>query len=252
MSTPMHKLLERLGLSEKQAKTYLASLSLGKASMRELAGRSGLNRTTLYEIVDQLCSLGLMTKEGVGWGRTFSPADPKLLNILIESKRSALADALPELSKIYSNGPEHDSVVRVDTRTGIRSVYEALFADVEFDEWYLVLTDLDRWVRLDPEFASEFARRRSKKIRGTRLLTTGGRLAGERRREGEALRILPDGMDVPVNLVVTPRKVVLHQMTGREELLMLNGAAISSMFRQIFEILWQQAATPPRTAGGKE
>ena len=42
------KAFEYLGLSEKAAKVYVATLSLGTASIQQIARKSGLKRPTTY------------------------------------------------------------------------------------------------------------------------------------------------------------------------------------------------------------
>jgi sugar-specific transcriptional regulator TrmB len=243
MAVKTQQLLEQFGLSEKQSRAYLALLQLGKAGLKDIAHRSGLNRTTLYEIVDQLSALGLVNAEGKGWGRQFTPADPKLLRGMVESKRAALDLALPELLSMFAHGPQQSTVTRVEGRTEIRSSYDGLLAEVNFDDFYLVMTDLEKWLDLDRDYFKDFARRRTRKVRGTRLLAVASPFAEKRLREGEAIRILPLNLELSINLVITPRRVILHQMSEPEYLLTLFGTSIIEMFRQIFEILWNQA--PP-------
>ena len=46
--------LEAYGLNKKQAKVYLACLELGLATVQDLAKRSGVRRTTIYSLLDEL------------------------------------------------------------------------------------------------------------------------------------------------------------------------------------------------------
>ena len=47
-------ILKNLGLSEKAAQVYLASLELGEAPVQKLAERAGLKRTTVYYVLEEL------------------------------------------------------------------------------------------------------------------------------------------------------------------------------------------------------
>ncbi len=237
----IHKLLRDSGLTEKQSVAYFAALQLGRASIRELASRSGLNRTTLYDIVDQLCSLGLLAKEGKGWGITFIAAPPESLRRLLEAKNLALENALPELNALYSAGPLQGEVSRVDGTDGIRSAYMTTLGETRLDDFYLVMSDLEKWLSRDPDFFREFARKRSRRIKGTRLLAVPSPHAELRRREGDNLRLLPASMKLQINLVITPQRVLLHQTSAPEHLLIFTGTPVIEMQRQIFEVLWHQA-----------
>ena len=52
--------LKQTGLTEKQAKIYLACLELGQAKVPEIAKKAEIKRTTAYGILDELVSLGLV------------------------------------------------------------------------------------------------------------------------------------------------------------------------------------------------
>jgi sugar-specific transcriptional regulator TrmB len=54
--------LTKLGLSEKEAKVYIAGLELGKATILELSKKAEVKRGTCYEIVMNLSNLGLFKK----------------------------------------------------------------------------------------------------------------------------------------------------------------------------------------------
>src|SRR3989338_6412357 len=56
------KILEDLGLSEKEAKVYLASLELGESAPAEIAKHAGINRDTTYVIAEKLVKDGLMSQ----------------------------------------------------------------------------------------------------------------------------------------------------------------------------------------------
>ena len=65
--------LKQLGLLEKEAKVYLASLELGEATVLELAKKSALNRTTVYVEIEKLGQRGLVSSIEKGKKRYFSP-----------------------------------------------------------------------------------------------------------------------------------------------------------------------------------
>lgn len=56
------KRLESIGLSEKQASVYLALVSLGDATAYAIAKKSGQKRSTVYVILDELFTSGLVLK----------------------------------------------------------------------------------------------------------------------------------------------------------------------------------------------
>ncbi|MCX6739840.1 MAG: hypothetical protein NTZ49_01260 [Candidatus Parcubacteria bacterium] len=48
------QVLTNLGLNDKESKVYLACLELGTSSILEIAKKSGVNRGTIYYIIEEL------------------------------------------------------------------------------------------------------------------------------------------------------------------------------------------------------
>ena len=88
----LEKELQQLGLSDKEAKTYLASLELGPVSVQEIAKKSGLKRPTVYFAIEQLIKMGLMSSFEKGKKRYFSAESPeRLVSLITAQKRKATA-----------------------------------------------------------------------------------------------------------------------------------------------------------------
>jgi len=105
----MITLLEKLGLSEKEAKVYLAALELGEDSVQNIAKKAGVNRATTYVILEKLMGLGLISTYEKDKKTVFVAQDPKeLVNLLeeerqgIESREKELKDNLNQLTAIFN------------------------------------------------------------------------------------------------------------------------------------------------------
>ena len=57
----LENVLKEYGLTEKQAKVYLACLGLDSSPVQKISDVSGLPRTTCYEVLDSLKLLGLIS-----------------------------------------------------------------------------------------------------------------------------------------------------------------------------------------------
>ena len=91
------KELEQLGLNEKEAKIYLASLELGEASAHRLARKSDIKRATIYRMVESLKEKGLMGSYKTSTGTVFYAENPKKLREKIDSNMKLINTILPEL-----------------------------------------------------------------------------------------------------------------------------------------------------------
>ncbi len=81
--------VKKAGLTESQAKGYLALIEHGQLSPAELATHIGESRTNGYQICDKLLTLSLVTKKDDSKA-LYSPAHPSALEILAEKRRKIL------------------------------------------------------------------------------------------------------------------------------------------------------------------
>src|SRR3989338_3240328 len=104
--------LKKIGLSDKEAKVYLAALELGKASIQDIAKKAGINRTTTYVMITELEKRGLVRPLKVGKRNYFVAQSPDIiLEILkkerqeIENREREIREILPELKSVYNVAP---------------------------------------------------------------------------------------------------------------------------------------------------
>ncbi|MEK7118457.1 MAG: helix-turn-helix domain-containing protein, partial [Patescibacteria group bacterium] len=70
------EILKNIGLSEKAARVYLASLELGETSVQKLAERAGLKRTTVYYVLEELISFGALIETKQNKKIAYIPTEP--------------------------------------------------------------------------------------------------------------------------------------------------------------------------------
>ncbi|QQG49832.1 MAG: hypothetical protein HZB70_03480 [Candidatus Berkelbacteria bacterium] len=105
----MEQALIKLGLSEKEAKVYLATLELGEDTVQNIAKKSGVNRATTYVILEHLMGLGLVSSIEHDKKTKFIAESPtELGNILeeqkreIDGRRAQLDDLMSQLMAVYN------------------------------------------------------------------------------------------------------------------------------------------------------
>lgn len=95
------KVLENLGLNKKEAKVYLACLELGSSTIQEIALKSGIKRTSIYNFIDKLIDFGLITKTQKANRYYFMAETPEMLKNVQEKNQQQLSLALPEMMKMF-------------------------------------------------------------------------------------------------------------------------------------------------------
>jgi sugar-specific transcriptional regulator TrmB len=129
--------LRRLGLSGDQAKVYIYLLENGASSHLEIARVTGINRTKVYRLVDDLEKLSLAAVNISDEGKKVIPASPKNLEVQIaaeeskiEAKKSTLNMALPKLSKLF-NKEDLDVKFIVNTYEGVSGFKQMLWNELK-------------------------------------------------------------------------------------------------------------------------
>lgn len=97
--TYMLDILLKLGLSDKEAKVYVAALKLGSAPAAKIAQTAELNRPTTYVILEKLAQMGLVTIFDKGKVQYFTAEDPAQLFSMAEAEKRAIDERVQELKE---------------------------------------------------------------------------------------------------------------------------------------------------------
>ena len=239
----LQKTLENIGLSAQEAAVYLAALKIGSGSILDLARASNIKRTTVYNVVASLQQKGLMIREVKGWKTKFAAERPEKLEAIIEARKADLAKTLPDLSALYNLRGEEGTIRFYDGLEAVKSVYESLLTEIKPYEDYLIVTDQAQWMKLDPKFFQDFIERRAKLPISTRMLTQPSEIARKHKKFERnfnfAVKFLPEDTKLTTNLVILPRKVVIHQLVAPVFAMVIENPSIVRMHREQFEIMWK-------------
>lgn len=152
--------LEKLGFSPKEAEIYQAVLQAGKISHARLAKLTGINRSTVYAVVNTLSAKGLIT-EDLGGKITYvvaRPADD--LTLLIDKKEKELnkekqlvhqaIDELFEITKGQEYAPPKIRFIEED------QLEEFLYKQVTVWDKSMLQYDGTWWGFQDPSFVEHY------------------------------------------------------------------------------------------------
>lgn len=93
----LEQVLEQAGMTKKQAKIYLSALTLGETTIKEIAQRSGIQRTTIYDVIQEMIDAGYIKLTKHGAKRKFLAATPEELQFIIKRRASAIGGVLEDL-----------------------------------------------------------------------------------------------------------------------------------------------------------
>lgn len=142
----MIDILLKLGLSDKEAKVYLAALKLGSAPAAKIAETAEINRPITYVVLEKLASMGLITIFDKDKVQYFTAEDPQQLFRMAESEKQSLEarveelkTKLPEFSALYARA-DRPRVLLYDST---ESADDYFYSRIEEGESVYGFTDLD-------------------------------------------------------------------------------------------------------------
>lgn len=133
----LEKDLEKLGLDDKEAKVYLALLELGEGNIQQIAKKSGVKRTTVYDILSSLKEKRLANQLIKNKKTIFFAEDPRKFEENIEERKNTLKKMLPELLSIANRIGGKPKVRYFEGVDGINEIYEDTlrYSDYELIVW---------------------------------------------------------------------------------------------------------------------
>lgn len=189
----LSKDLEKLDLNDKESKVYLALLELGEANIQRIAKKSGVKRTTVYDVLENLKAKGLLSSVTRNKKVLYSAEDPRTLEEKLEEKKNTLKRIMPELLSIANALDKKPKIRFFEGLEGIKEVYkdtlnypnqemlawvspQAANFDLKFlDDFYLPRRIEKRiWVRAiapDENFIQNFKSLDEKSLRRTKLVS---------------------------------------------------------------------------------
>lgn len=246
----MHEQLQKLGLSEKEASVYLASLELGAGTAQELAQKTGLRRPTVYFTIEQLKKRGLMSSFEKGKKTFFASESPENLAVFlgtqekkIEEARSVLHTLLPELALMFDVTGERPRVRFFEGKEGLKAMQEDFLRTKEknlvsmysFSDYHNIFT---------PEERRAYREKRAKKnifARGIYTRIEGPLKTGELPPASE-LRWVPGGkFPFTSDITIYEHKVAAASLKGRNVGVIIESQEIANTLRAVFELAWNAA-----------
>lgn len=218
MTVNILKSLTDLGLTENQAKVYLAATELGPSTILQLSKVSGVKRTTIYSVIESLQELNLMQTELKGWKKLFKAQSPENLSEILDRRQNILTDLIPKLNSMNKVKNSRSELSYWEGLKAIKNVYIQLLSEAKPGESYSVIGNQEIWLDLDLEFFTDFIHRRSKLGLKIRMLFTENEVTREYQKKqvesGAEIRILPANTKLTTNLVITNSQIFISPTTS--------------------------------------
>jgi len=233
------------GFDEKEAGIYLAGLSLGSATVLELARRTELARTTIYPIIENLRHRGFfrMRKEK---GHTHYVAEPPGTFLRrLEEREKTFRDILPSLDSLHGTVKDTVGVTMYEGSEGFRYFWQKLFHSGIKDYCLLTsATGMREYVREEYLVKNVIAERMRLGIRSRQLLPENAatrKIVSKDKDELRESRFLSQSAELPATILVFGDEAAFVTTRRENSIILVASGDIAVTLRTTFELLWKCA-----------
>ncbi|MFN7991628.1 MAG: helix-turn-helix domain-containing protein [Candidatus Micrarchaeia archaeon] len=243
-------ILEMIGLTEGEAKTYKALLRLGSSSTGAISSEAGVSTSKLYIILDKLERKGLASHIDRGGVRHFQAVEPaKIRDYLNEKRRevevleSELEAQLPNLMALYAHASTQESITVFKGMKGLKTAHEHTYLKLGRGDEYCVLgiPQITEWDRLG-YWEKDHQRRDAAGIRCRLLFNQGveGKILMERNsyRFSEA-RYMPTDIKTPAYFTIYKDTTLVIIPSADPISIEIVSKEVADAFRGYFNEFWK-------------
>lgn len=269
MSISANKLLVKqlieFGLSEKEAKVYLALLELEVAAVSEIAKTANINRSSTYVVLGSLKKKGLVSVSEGKKVQNFVAASPDLLLHEAEGKakkaewiKSKISNIVPELKALYKGTKKRPVVKVFEGRRGVMACMEDTFGCKE--KLMRVCSSHENWLRSDYDFRRFFEgyiQKRLKlgiKMRGihpdTKISRTLTKL--DPMKFDKVMLIPKKKYKFPAEMAIYDNKIgyISPDITGLA--ILIENRELAEVMKSVFDLAFEEAKRLSTNSGGKK
>lgn len=233
-----------MGLTEKEARVYLALLEFEQATAYAIAEKAGIKRPTTYVILDELMKKGLATKIPNAKRRSFSAKSPEIFFKEQEQRILRSKHMLPELMSIAG---EADRKVKVLYHEGIKGMAEAISYGNEKMKNKELVGFFSTADRMSPEVLKVFESWDNALVKNK--ITLRGvtpehpslkEIVAKNIAQGHDIKIIPYS-DYSSNVSIDVGDTFVRIMMNRDvQAVIIENPQVAKTIREIFEMVWRK------------
>ena len=241
--------LQSVGLSDNQARVYVAALFLGASSAQKIAQQAEVNRATTYVILDELAEMGLVSQSTEDKKTVFVAEPPESLGryleaqkASLETKKAELKDLLPELKQNSRTLVEDAPIIRFYKGVeGIKSMYADSARKAKRGSVLYGFTNLDEVVTMLPDQPDRSSKSRLKKRISSKVFYS----AKERRAESSRTSLRETKLlshPAAADISIYEDRATLLTYRGKDSIAVaIESKELVQALRQLFELAWNNS-----------
>lgn len=236
--------LKKFGLSEKEAKVYVACLELGDSLASEISLKSNLPRTLVYDILERLIEYGLISYSIKKNKKYFKASDPRELIRILNEKEKAVSSILSKLQSLQrEKGSVRPKIEIYEGKDGMKTVMnDILNSNVKE---FLAYGSSRSSYEIIPAFMDDWHKKRIKKKIIMKIIYNNTKPARDKVKKLKSslgytkYKFMSIELESPTATLIYANKVVLQSWTKESFAVMIEDKEMANNQRKYFEKLWK-------------
>lgn len=234
----LKNILQTLGLEEKEAKVYLALLSLAESTATIISEKTNLDRTLIYQLANKLIEKGLLSYFIKNNVKYFSAADPKKLLQDLKEKEKQLQKAMPKLINLTKTKEQETKVEIYRGKEGLKTILKDI---LRTKKDLIAFGEEGRFQKVLPIDVQRYIKDLIKHKIFERILVREDLRSKIISSKNSEFRYLPKEYLASVTTVVYANKTANFIWTPPYYVILTKNKEVADSFRSQFEALWKIA-----------
>lgn len=239
------ELLTSFGLKPQEAKVYLSCLKLGPSTVSQIAKQANIQRTFVYDILEDLKKRGLVSTVDTAGKRRFQAVSIDTVKSLFKEKFERFEAFLPELQNLEQ--PVNCPNVRFfEGREGIKAVLQDTINQPAGSE-ILCFSNAEGFYTKEREFEKWYVSERAKRKISMRFIApdnpeTMWYIKQDKKQRRETRVVSAKLFPFTAEVDIYGDKVAIITLGNEMAGVIIESEDIAKTFRMFFELAWKGAS----------
>ena len=247
------KELRKIGLTDGEIKVYEALLELGESTKTNLAKRSGVAPSNIYDITNRLLEKGIISKVEKNGIAHFSPANPRhILSFIdqkekeLENQKDLVKDMLPMLLAQFQKTETPVNVEVFQGWNGMKTVFDDLLEECKTgDENFIFGAGRGESSKQADIFFPKYSKKRAQRgiithIIYNEILRKSKRI--EFMLNSNKYKIKFMEQSTPAEIMLYKNKTCIIILVKKPLVIRITSQEVIKSFKQYFNAMWQIAS----------
>jgi sugar-specific transcriptional regulator TrmB len=232
------KTLESLGLSNTEAKVYLALLELGSTTANKIAEKCGIHRRTVYDVLETLIEKGLVSFVIEANKKYYQAENPERFLEILKTKEQEFKKILPELLKKRKLNKEAQEV---SVYRGIKGLKNALELMLKSKKSIYCFGSSGKFREFVGEVYYEQWLKKVKKKKIKMYIILSENLRNEKYPKNIITKYIQNEYVLPSSTSIFEDKVLILIFISQPLAMLIRSKEVVESYRNYFNLLWKLA-----------